>query len=310
MKYGVHLPQIAFDERAWTVDGLVRYAETAEALGFRYLCANDHLLFTRPWLDGPTTLAMLLTRTELTLATTVALPVIRGPVALAKTLAAIDSLSDGRLIAGVGPGSSERDYDAVGVPFEERWKRFDESIQVLRALWSPNKTFTGEFYSTDGIELEPAPAQEDGPPIWIGSWGSKAGLRRVARLGDGWLASGYNTTPDRFETGNERLNDALEDASKNPDRFPTAIATMFFYVTDDEADAERIVSDKLALTLGRPAKELADRLLIGSAQACAERLAAYRKVGVQRVFLWPVEDEFEQLRIFQELVSPAVDDRE
>ena len=71
----------------------------------------------------------------MTLATTVALPVVRGPVALAKGLAAIDLLSGGRLVVGVGPGSSARDYAVVGVPFEERWKRLDEAVQALRALW-------------------------------------------------------------------------------------------------------------------------------------------------------------------------------
>jgi alkanesulfonate monooxygenase SsuD/methylene tetrahydromethanopterin reductase-like flavin-dependent oxidoreductase (luciferase family) len=62
----------------------------------------------------------------------------------------------------------------------------------------PRSSFTGRFYSTDGISLEPRPTSVDGPPVWIGSWGSSAGLRRVARLGEGWLASAYNTTPALF----------------------------------------------------------------------------------------------------------------
>ena len=70
----------------------------------------------------------------MTLATTVSLAVLRGPVPLAKALAAIDILSEGRLVAALGPGSSKRDYEALGVSFEERWKRFDEAIAVLRAL--------------------------------------------------------------------------------------------------------------------------------------------------------------------------------
>jgi alkanesulfonate monooxygenase SsuD/methylene tetrahydromethanopterin reductase-like flavin-dependent oxidoreductase (luciferase family) len=114
-------------------------------------------------------------------------------------LGAIDRLSDGRLIAGVGPGSSSADYTAVGLHFSERWQRFDEAISALRALWRPDGTpFVGRFYSTAGLSLEPRPAQPYGPPIWVGSWGSDAGLRRVARLADGWLASAYNTTPELF----------------------------------------------------------------------------------------------------------------
>lgn len=308
MEYGVHVPQIALDEPTWSLQELVEYAETAERLGYRYLCANDHLLFSSPWLDGPTTLAALLSHTELTLATTISLPVVRGPVALAKTLGTIDCLSDGRLIAGVGPGSSERDYEAVGIPFEERWSRFDESIRTLRSLWDPERTFEGEFYSTEDIVLEPSPAQEGGPPIWIGSWGSKAGLRRVVRLGDGWLASGYNTTPDRFEKGRVLLENELSEASKTQVEVPNAIATMFFHVTDNGAEATGIIGDRLAPTLGRPAEDLAERLPIGSAQRCAKILADYQAAGVERMFLWPVDNECEQLRRFHEQVIPAVED--
>src|SRR5918992_497972 len=110
---------------------LARLQATADAAregGFAALSANDHFVFSTPWLDGPTALAAVLERSgELILATTISLVALRGPVPLAKTLGALDVLSGGRLIAGVGPGSSKLDYDAVGMPFEERWKRFDEA---------------------------------------------------------------------------------------------------------------------------------------------------------------------------------------
>jgi alkanesulfonate monooxygenase SsuD/methylene tetrahydromethanopterin reductase-like flavin-dependent oxidoreductase (luciferase family) len=103
MDYGVHLPLIAFDGRPWSLQDLLEYVEDAETLGFQALSANDHLLFPRPWLDGPTALAAVLSATKrMTLTTTVALPVVRGPVPLAKTLTAIDLLSGGRLVVGVG----------------------------------------------------------------------------------------------------------------------------------------------------------------------------------------------------------------
>ena len=106
MEFGVHLPLLAFRGQAFSLSRLLEYAETAEQLGFTTLCANDHLLFSRPWLDGLTALAAILTKTPpMRLMTTVVLPVIRGPVPLAKSLAALDVLSGGHLIAGVGPGS-------------------------------------------------------------------------------------------------------------------------------------------------------------------------------------------------------------
>ncbi len=245
MEYGAHLPLIEFEGAGRTLADLRAYARQAAALDYRYLCANDHLLFGRPWLDGPTALAATIDdSSDMTLATTVCLPVIRGPVQSAKLLAAIDLLSGGRLVAGVGPGSSARDYAAVGVPFEERWRRFDESIRALRSLVCPNAGhFAGHFYSTEGLSLEPAPRGPAGPPIWIASWGSDAGLRRVARLGDGWLASGYNTTPTRFAAGLGRLHDQLEAGHAGRGALPNAIATMWTYVTDSRRDAERMLSE-------------------------------------------------------------------
>jgi len=200
MDLGVHLPVLAWDETRSEPASLIEYVRTAEGLGFSVVSVNDHLQHRRPWLDGPTALASVLSATgDMAVATTIALAVVRGPVPLAKSLGAIDLLSGGRLVVGVGPGSYPPDYEAGGLSWSERWPRFEEAIRALRALWRPDgEPFEGTFYSTRGIRLEPAPAQSGGPPIWVGSWGSDAGLRRVARLGDGWVASAYNTSPDRF----------------------------------------------------------------------------------------------------------------
>jgi alkanesulfonate monooxygenase SsuD/methylene tetrahydromethanopterin reductase-like flavin-dependent oxidoreductase (luciferase family) len=138
------------------------------------------MVYSRPHLDALTALTVAMESSgQMKLMTSIALLVIRGAAPLAKALAAIDLLSGGRVIVGAGPGSSPKDYETVGVPFEERWKRFDELVPKLRGFWK---------------DLEPRPVQ-DPIPIWIGSWGSEAGLRRTARLGDGWLASAYNKTP-------------------------------------------------------------------------------------------------------------------
>ncbi len=311
MDYGLHLPLMDFGSNPFTLDHLITYGETGQQLGFSALAANDHLVFSRPWLDGPTALATVLTHSEgMDLATTVSLPIVRGPVQLAKTLGAIDRLSGGRLIACVGPGSSARDYAVAGIPFDERWKRLDEAIQTLRALWSREDiVFSGNFYNTEGITLEPFPAQESGPPIWVGSWGSKAGLRRVARLADGWLASGYNTTPELFAKGLQYLQEPLAKAGKDPSSFPNAIATMWLYITEDEIDAERMLTEVLAPALNRPVAELRQWLPIGPARECAEKLAAYYNAGAMRVYLWPIADELEQIKIFMEQVAPLIDEK-
>ena len=309
MDYGAHLPVIDFGNQRFSLERLSTYVQTARDLGFKAISTNDHLISHRPWLDAPTALAAVLSHSgDMAVGSSVILTVVRGPVQIAKTFAAIDIFSNGRLFVGVGPGSSARDYEIVAMNYDERWKRFDEAIQVLRSLWSTDGvSFTGRFYSTAGIDLEPKPIQKSGPPIWIGSWGSDAGLRRVARLGDGWLASAYNTMPDQFKIGLDKLRDQLKNLGKDPTSFPNALATMFMYITDDNARADRVLSETLAPMLNRPLEQLRERLLIGAPEVCAEKLAAYKAAGVQRLFIWPVRDELDQLTVFQKKVAPLVD---
>jgi alkanesulfonate monooxygenase SsuD/methylene tetrahydromethanopterin reductase-like flavin-dependent oxidoreductase (luciferase family) len=278
VEYGAHLPLVDFGGGPAGLAELREYARHAAELGYRFLCANDHLVFRRPWLDGFAALAATIDASaDMTLATTACLPVIRGPAATAKALAAIDILSGGRVVAGVGPGSSARDYELAGVPFEERWPRFDAAIRHLRRLLG---------------ELEPRPGRI---PIWVASWGSAAGLRRVARLGDGWLASGYNTTPERFAAGVAAL----------PDAFPNGIATMWLHVTEN--DPERTFADVLSPFLDRPLEAVRELALpVGSAEQCAERIRAFRDAGAQRVFVWPLTDDLRQLELFMERVVPLV----
>jgi probable F420-dependent oxidoreductase len=308
MEFGVHLPLLAFRGQAFSLSQLVDYAETAERLGFTTLCANDHLIASRPWLDSVTALAAVLTKTRhMTLMTTVALPVVRGPMPLAKSLAALDVLSGGHLIAGVGPGSSPQDYALVGIAFEERWKRFDEAIQLLRSLLRRDAPpFSGQFYAGDTTGLEPFPVQEPGVPIWIGSWGSEAGLRRVARLGDGWLASAYHVTPASFADALARLHQSLHQVGRERAGFPHALGSMFYYLTEDRRRAEEILVEVVSPTLNRPVELLRERLPIGTPAQCAEKLVKLQAAGVRKVFLWPVEDEVGQLARFHEQVLPQL----
>ena len=128
-------------------------------------------------------------------------------------------------------------------------------------------------------------------------------MRRTARLGDGWLASAYNATPQLFSKAWSRLKEKLVVAGKEPDAFPNALATMMLYITDDRAEAKRMVQDVLAPALNRPWLELQERLLVGPAQECREKLEAYAEAGLQRVFLWPIADELRQLDLFRERVA-------
>ena len=295
MELGVHLPLMPFGEEPLSLARLAETVDAARDCGFAALAANDHFVFRTPWLDGPTALASVIERSgRLTLATTLSLAVLRGPVALAKTLAALDVLSDGRVVAAVGPGSSQRDFDAVGVPFAERWSRLDEAIATLRALLAQMPPPEGGRVPADLI-LAPPPRQEGGIPLWVGSWGSRAGLARVARAGDGWLASAYNTTPERFAAARAGLGRALAARGRDADGFPSALATMWTWVCDDGAEAERVIAGVLAPLLGRAPDTLRGQVCVGSAERCAELLSRYAAAGCGRVYLWPLGDERRQL---------------
>jgi alkanesulfonate monooxygenase SsuD/methylene tetrahydromethanopterin reductase-like flavin-dependent oxidoreductase (luciferase family) len=141
--------------------------------------------------------------------------------------------------------------------------------------------------------------------IWIGSWGSEAGLGRVARLGDGWLASGYNATPARVAEARAMLAAALARNGRSLDGFPCALATVWTYITDDRRTAETQLNG-LAAMLARPVDQLTDRVLIGGAEQCAAVLRAYADAGIDRFFIWPVADAEDQLARFMQEVVPLV----
>lgn len=298
-----------FGEEGLSLRRLEAAVDTARDCGFAAVSANDHFIFQTPWLDGPTALASMIERSgDMALATTVSLAVLRGPVPLAKALAALDILSEGRLVAGLGPGSSERDYDALGISFEERWKRFDEAVAVLRVLLKgepvPEKI---HYYPVpSGVELAPAPRQQRAVPLWIGSWGSKAGLARVARAADGWLASAYNITPDGFSAARSRLAHKLEDQGRRGDDFPNALATMWTWVSDDRAEADRVLAEVLAPLLNRDPDELRGQVCVGTVEHCAELLSRYAEAGCRRVYLWPLGDEARQLELVANEVAPSI----
>jgi alkanesulfonate monooxygenase SsuD/methylene tetrahydromethanopterin reductase-like flavin-dependent oxidoreductase (luciferase family) len=308
LELAVHLPLMEFGDEGQSLARLTRAVDAARECGFAAVSANDHFLFQAPWLDGPTALAAVIDRSgAMELATTVALVALRGPVPLAKTLAALDVLSDGRVIAGIGPGSSERDYDAVGVPYEERWKRFDEAVAILRSLLRGDPPPESHLhYPLPESRLAPAPRRPGGIPLWIGSWGSEAGLRRVARLGDGWLASAYNTSPEGFSAAKRSLSEQLHAQGKDPARFRNGLATMWTWITEDAHEADRVLREVLAPLLRRDPDGLRDQLCIGPAEKCAELLSRYAQAGCERVHLWPLGDEPRQIELAATAVLPAI----
>ena len=301
MRLGVHLPLADLGEGPPTADLLRTYVRAADELGFSTVAANDHLLWKRPWLDGPTTLAGMSPFTgAMVLATSITLPVVRHPVVVAKALSALASLAEGRVVGGLGPGSSRSDYDAVGVPFEQRWARFDEALRLVRALVRGEAAEPGTFYGAGG---RIAPLADPPPEVWFGSWGSDRRLAAMASVADGWFASAYNATPDQYVAARARLDGHLRAAGRDPGDFPDAVATAWFHITGSRREAAHVREDVLAPVLGRDPASLA-HLPIGSAEHCAEALARYAGAGAREVLLWPVRDPVGQLERCR-AVAPA-----
>jgi probable F420-dependent oxidoreductase len=180
-------------------------AVRAEELGYDSIWAGDHLSYRNPILDVVVALSTFAAVTaRITLGAGIVLLPLRHPSVVAKEFASLDYVSGGRVILGVGVGGEgAQDFDAVGVPVRERGARADEAMRALRALFAEAPaSFSGRFFSFEGISVEPRPAQAGGPPLWVGGR-SEAAIRRAATLGDGWIPIWIS--PARFARGLEGL---------------------------------------------------------------------------------------------------------
>ena len=180
-------------------DELARVARAADEAGFAYVAVCDHIaipadkapLMSTEWWDTVATLGWLAgitTRTRLL--SHIYVPAYRHPLQVAKAFATLDVVSGGRVVMGVGAGHVEAEFDLLGLPFGERGRLLDESIDALRAAFAEDyPTLPGPRWPAADLGQHPRPVQEDGPPIWVGG-SSPAALRRAAQRGDGWLPQG------------------------------------------------------------------------------------------------------------------------
>jgi len=140
----------------------------------------------------------------------------RNPVVLAKEVATLDKLSEGRMVLGVGVGWLEEEFDALGIPFDDRGRRLDEHVRTMRALWTEDEaSYAGEFTTFKAVVSRPKPHQAS-VPIVVGGH-TAAAARRAGRLGDGFFpAKGSND-----ELG--RLFDVMRETAIEHGRDPDAI---------------------------------------------------------------------------------------
>ena len=214
MRFGFTLPNnFGVDDPHQVVEMAVR----AEAAGFDSVWVNHHVLNVgyvgerlgdKPYHDALAILTWAAARTErVRLGTSVLVLPYLHPMVLAKQLATLDQLSGGRLVVGVGVGSLPEENTAMGAVWDERGAYSDESIEVMKALWTGRPaSFTGTHFSLDGVVASPRPAQTPHPPLLIGGSRPPA-LRRVARHGDGWHPLGL--PPDSYARRLEELDGLL-----------------------------------------------------------------------------------------------------
>jgi len=196
-KWCVNAEQAGFDS-LWGVDHVVmpRHVESRYDLPRTPAAIADDAVadLLAPNFELMTTLAYVAAMTErIKIGSAVAVLTIRNAVLTARQLATIDRYSGGRLLFGIGLGWLKEEADAMNMPWDRRGARADESIALLRAIWTaPGKhvAFAGEFWDVAEMDPEPRPVQQP-IPILIGGH-SSAAIDRAVRLGDGWIAGGMS----------------------------------------------------------------------------------------------------------------------
>ena len=303
IQYGVAVPQM-FHEGPVDM-GLVRtFADRAEELGYHSLWVQEQIIGATPALEPLTLLSYVAGVTQrIRLGVAVIVLTTRNPVLLAKELGGIDQISDGRLIVGVALGGRPRQYPLLGGPTGRRVRHFEESLVVLKALWEqPRASFDGDFWKLDGEAMEPRPVQKPHPPIWFGGR-HDAGLRRAARLADGWMGAGSATTAD-FRRHVGVIRAALGAEGRDRSEFPIS-KRVYIALDDDEARAERRLREWFAQRYGNA--DMGSQVSVwGGAERCAEGLQEIVDAGADMLMLNPMFDHMEHLEALHREVMPKV----
>jgi probable F420-dependent oxidoreductase len=209
-----------------SVGGILRWARIAEGLGYHSIWISDHIAMTtrvrerypEPFFDPFVTLAWLAGQTTLKLGTTVSVLPYRHPLLLARIVANIDQLSGGRFILGVGIGSSDDEYAALGIPFRRRGAMADEGLEILKAIWTSTEPVSYHGREFEFEDVAPmATSQTPRPPIWVGGR-SDAAMRRAVLHGDGWHSS-RSTIRAMAEVAIPKLHRLASDLGRPVPRF-------------------------------------------------------------------------------------------
>jgi len=244
MKVGITLPERGQEA---TRENIIQVAKEAEKEGFDSLWVRERLLWPlkpqTPFALTPNgslpteyqnvfdpleTLTFVAANTQkIALGTSVIDMLFHNPVVLAKRFATLDIFSKGRAICGLGIGWMKDEYHASNIPFQDRGKRADEYIQVLKQIWINDVVeFDGEFYKIPASKIGPKPLQKPHPPIYMGGCNLKNFRRIVKYDADGWLpVIGGPLQLDFLENNLQAVRNEARKANKDPDKFKTILLT-------------------------------------------------------------------------------------
>lgn len=228
MKFGTSIPN------NWGVQDpqqVLALGPLAEELGYDSLWVMDHLFNTgyigrrlsdTPYYHPLSTLSYLAATTKnIALGTSVMVLPYHNPVELAKYAATLDQISGGRLILGVGVGAMEEEFEALGIPLRQRGMLTDESIAIMKELWTNSKaSYHSRRWDFSDMYFSPKPLQKPHVPLWIGG-SSPGAIRRTATAGDGWHPNGL--TPEAYTQGRREIMERAEAAGRDPNSIAMSI---------------------------------------------------------------------------------------
>ena len=288
---------------------LVDYGVRMEELGFDSVWVWDHMLLgvepNFPIIDSLTVLTGIAARTKrIKLGTGILVLPLRNAVALAKQLSSMDQLSGGRLVMGMASGWYKREFDAMGIPFEQRGKIMDENLDLIRRLWT-EPSVTGEYvrYKPSKAVMYPKPAQER-VPILIGVYVDRV-LKRAATAGDGWLT--YFYTPEGFTKSWTKIRNFAKEAGRDPDKLLNASQLPIMVGKSKEA-VQPAMLDWLNKEWDFPAQSdcTRDSAIMGSVDECVAQLKEHQAVGVQKIIFVPYKYRMDQIEIIAKEIVPRL----
>jgi alkanesulfonate monooxygenase SsuD/methylene tetrahydromethanopterin reductase-like flavin-dependent oxidoreductase (luciferase family) len=331
--FGIGAPQIHADLPP-DVEEIQSYIRRAEELDFHSLWVQEQVDLRQAWsaLEGIALMSYMAALTRrIRLGTAVFLINLRNPIHLAKSLATLDQLSHGRVIAGVGLGAplsftAERKttrqrvkmfltrlgygskpvmrlYSAYGLSSEKRVARFNETLTVIQKLWTEdNVTFKGRFWDLRGATVVPKPFQKPHPPLWFGA-NAPTALRRAVKRGSGFIGAGSSSTAD-FKNNVQVVRASLAQENKNPAEF--MIGKRVYIAVDKNRDqAFRSAQEWFAGFYGKP--DLAARVVVyGTPDECVEKLGEVVSAGARFLLLNPMSDLRNQMEILAGEVIPKL----